>query len=366
MLDCPRCGYDQSAIPPTWTSQCPVEGQCSECGLVFPWRDIFDPMRDIPRWSFEHVPRKKKRTLILAAFRTLLRSMLPWKFWRTVELRWPVRGRRLTVYAIVLSLLGIYTAGILIDLVLAVAEFPGPTIYIRTPTGLQMAQQQAPNSDFPKWYAERFDRAGFGALHAIWNGSVYLLSMPLQFLPLNYQWWAPNWWDHDRVFDRRELYYHWGNVEFNSMAGWTLLLGAFIPIAYLVISDTMSRAKVSAKHHLRTGVYSMVAACFCMLIMLVVLEILCCFSLPGANTPPQWGNPPGMLDADLLYENRGLIWLVFPAGLAVYWGCIGRWYYRIPHPWAVSALLTFAATLATFVITVALLGDLFAFPWIAP
>ncbi|TVQ78751.1 MAG: hypothetical protein EA380_05560 [Phycisphaeraceae bacterium] len=323
-------------------------------------------MHRIPGWSFEHVPRKKKRRLIFALFRTLLRSLLPWKFWRTVELRWPVRKKRLTLYAIVLMLLGIFTAGILIDLALAVTQFPGPGRYIRTQTGSTIRGIYAPATNFPMWYAGRFDPTGVGASHAIWNGSVYLISMPLQFLPLNHQSWAPRWWRSERNFYQSGLYFYWGNEELNSMAGWTLLLGGLIPITYLLVSDTLSKAKVSAQHHLRTGVYSTVAACICMLVMLVVLEIMCCFSLPWVNTSQQPGISPGMLYADVLYRYRGPLWLIIPAALAVYWGCIGRWYYRIPHPWTASVLLTFTSTLMTFVITIGLLGDLFAFPWLAP
>jgi hypothetical protein len=55
-LWCPCCGYDLSALPPTWTSTCPTQGICSECGEHFPWSDIFHPENARTLWLYEYAP----------------------------------------------------------------------------------------------------------------------------------------------------------------------------------------------------------------------------------------------------------------------------------------------------------------------
>lgn len=94
---CPRCGYDLSGhvsawntpSPTAWGSSCPLDGQCSECGLAFAWREVLSPMHAAPAWSFEHgaCPR--------SALATMRRMALPWRFWREMGLHHPVRPKRL-------------------------------------------------------------------------------------------------------------------------------------------------------------------------------------------------------------------------------------------------------------------------------
>ena len=33
-IGCPRCGYDQRGMVESWTLQCPLTGECAECGLA--------------------------------------------------------------------------------------------------------------------------------------------------------------------------------------------------------------------------------------------------------------------------------------------------------------------------------------------
>ncbi|MCH2161240.1 MAG: hypothetical protein MK085_05135 [Phycisphaerales bacterium] len=49
---CPRCGYHFKGILATWTTSCPVDGQCSECGLSFRWWEIFVGDH-VPKWYVE-------------------------------------------------------------------------------------------------------------------------------------------------------------------------------------------------------------------------------------------------------------------------------------------------------------------------
>lgn len=47
---CPRCGYDLRGTIATWMQQCPLEGQCTECGLRFEWRELMSVRFLMPRW----------------------------------------------------------------------------------------------------------------------------------------------------------------------------------------------------------------------------------------------------------------------------------------------------------------------------
>ena len=95
-LACPRCGYDVSGVVPKWTEKCPLEGTCSECGLVYLWVDIFRPERLHPAWSFEHVKRKRVR----AFFRTVIRAFRPASIWREMSISAPIRLGRLAILVI--------------------------------------------------------------------------------------------------------------------------------------------------------------------------------------------------------------------------------------------------------------------------
>ena len=51
-VNCPRCNYSFEGLVSGWKTCCPVDGQCSECGLSFRWRDIFVGDR-LPGWFVE-------------------------------------------------------------------------------------------------------------------------------------------------------------------------------------------------------------------------------------------------------------------------------------------------------------------------
>ena len=108
-LFCPRCGYDVSGVVPTWKEQCPLEGTCSECGLVFVWVKIFRPERLHPAWSFEHVKTKRVR----AWFKTVFIATGPRKLWGEMSMAAPIRAWRLGLMVVVLVLLSHLASGAL-------------------------------------------------------------------------------------------------------------------------------------------------------------------------------------------------------------------------------------------------------------
>lgn len=87
---CPRCTYDLSGQVTTWTDSCPTTGTCSECGLTFEWRLIFNPHLDGLPWFIES---SKPPRLRGAWLRTAMRVLTPWRFWRDVRVEVPIRWR---------------------------------------------------------------------------------------------------------------------------------------------------------------------------------------------------------------------------------------------------------------------------------
>ena len=53
-VSCPRCGYDQHGEMSTWTTGCPLESTCTECGLRIHWAELFDDRLRGPRWCVEY------------------------------------------------------------------------------------------------------------------------------------------------------------------------------------------------------------------------------------------------------------------------------------------------------------------------
>ncbi len=87
---CPRCAYDLQGEVATWTSACPLEGTCPECGIDVHWPALLgDPRRINLPWLFEH-SLKRLRALLATLWRTLLivplwTNLRPWhriSWWR--------------------------------------------------------------------------------------------------------------------------------------------------------------------------------------------------------------------------------------------------------------------------------------------
>src|SRR5687767_11468623 len=96
---CPRCGYDQRGIIATWADACPLDGRCTECGLRFAWAEVIVPAKFEPKWCLEFVPRRR---FVAASLQTLLRSLMPVRFWSQMSMSFPVRWRRLAAYTMLL------------------------------------------------------------------------------------------------------------------------------------------------------------------------------------------------------------------------------------------------------------------------
>lgn len=95
---CPRCAYDLSGIAGTWTDRCPLNGTCSECGLVLRWMDAYFPDRDRVRGLIEHA--RGVRQGAWWSVRTLWLVARPWVFWRRVTMAMTPRLPRVFAWSL--------------------------------------------------------------------------------------------------------------------------------------------------------------------------------------------------------------------------------------------------------------------------
>lgn len=99
---CPRCGYDQRGAVATWSDSCPLEGTCTECGLVFDWSEVLQPHKHRPEWCVEYA--EKLATAPKVAIRTYLLSFRPWRFWKALTMATAICWRRQALYILLLLL----------------------------------------------------------------------------------------------------------------------------------------------------------------------------------------------------------------------------------------------------------------------
>lgn len=205
-LSCPRCGYDVSGVVPTWKESCPLDGTCSECGLKFPWADLFAPDRLHPHWSFEHA--RKKRVLSLLG--TIVRTARPGLLWKQLRLAAPVRPARLAVLVATVALAThLLTAG-------AAAKLYGP---LRWPPGWA-------------WTGTNWART----TGTPWREVCLFLAWPYS----------------------ETLY--WFRVV-GPFSVFLLAWSALAPLPFLVLPKTMAQAQVRRAHLFRGWAYGMVLVC---------------------------------------------------------------------------------------------------------
>lgn len=319
-LECPRCGYDQSAIPPTWTGQCPIEGQCSECGLVYPWRDIYDPVRGIPRWSFEHANRSR---VLLAFFGTLWRAFKPWQYWSSVRLTWPFRWPRLVICFLLMFCLNWLVLGLLTQ-----ASDRSYTYY--------MEYQQHYNA------GHVFGVSRTITVQSNWHGTR-VLSVPslMDFLSgdLFGNWSRSRATLHSVIqYPLPDINLLW--IDWHTVPSFVLLVAILIvmPFCHLPLRITYTRARLRFRHALRSGlVIGIMTLCFwlCVRAGIYVAEIV----------------TSALGTAQIYRSMRASDWMhayllaAFFAWIILNWTCVCRQHFRIRHGFA-CALLSLILALA--------------------
>lgn len=271
---CPRCGYDQSGIVESWTGHCALRGTCSECGLDFRWVEVLRPDAFRIPWFFEHA----RGRLAGRWLGTAIRSLAPWWFWRTLALHHAIFGVRLLGFIATLVVAGY--------LLLCIAS--GTVNFLLASRGDQ--------------WVPSFAVAGSELESGMWAALL-----------------AP---------------------AFLSAIGAEEVFGLFFPVlwsalmalAYLLLGESLGKARVRRAHLGRGLAYTLPAAAVPTLLMLAAW-------LSSAAWWFEFGT--GILV--LASVAAGLAWL---AWLPTAWYCITRWYLRLRHAPAVTILLFIASGLA--------------------
>ncbi|MBC7836036.1 MAG: hypothetical protein H7Y88_13195 [Phycisphaerales bacterium] len=99
--ECPRCGYDQAGHIATWSTACPVRGECSECGLQFNWADVLSEQRRLLPGFVEHARGVRQR--FLWAWVTWSWTLIPNRFWSRVRMHHAPRNRRALVWLVIVT-----------------------------------------------------------------------------------------------------------------------------------------------------------------------------------------------------------------------------------------------------------------------
>ncbi|MCA9299466.1 MAG: hypothetical protein KDA28_10385 [Phycisphaerales bacterium] len=272
-LRCPRCAYDLSWMPGQWTTSCPVEGRCTECGLTFEWPILMNPSLVAPTWFCEHPLRRPR----YGVWRTFARVLRPNPFWTSVPIEVPVKLLPLS-----LGLAGCLLVSYLLVGLMVVQDEVG------LPPRLLYLEQALLDPLLPmraEWFFGRFSRE--------------LLAMLLAWISM--------------------------------------------PLVFMVLPISISRARVSTRQLLRPVTYSGVA----LPMFVAVFWVAVIFNdAPGQAMPNLW--------IDMYVVRIWAHWLVL-LWLGVFWwrACA---YLRLDHPrWIALAMTTIAFLVGLVAISMHLL-----------
>lgn len=288
---CPRCGYDLRGQIASWTDHSPLQGICPECGLQFHWTHILHPTRSVPRWSIEHGPKFRIR----AAISTFFRSLWPWTFWKAVRIEQPIRPKRLVVYT----------------LLIAVAVhlcFAGAGIGTVARTQYQWMTWTTPNSQIDLYAYAR------SVLEQVWPVLIWPYSS------MYYGAFSPVRFSHHPVL--------WG----------VPIVLAFIPFCFLLLPQSMRKARIRKAHLVRGCVYTISVLPLAALAYAVIFQFT-----------PLWYR--------IHFEP-----MTFPViGITicysiVMWTAIIKDYLRLPHGLGVSLAIHAVAILLSALVLLAVFG----------
>lgn len=291
---CPRCGYDVSGVVDSWTEQCPVEGICSECGLAYGWKYILNPDFHGDPLFVETATRRLMHAMVV----TYRRTLLPWRFWSWVKLEYTFNPRRMVICVAACALV-IWLLGSTTFLALNTATF-----YVHGPMAISR-----------------------------WGPWIYSLNDVLLFTlwPDVFSWGVPT------LFA----------VQSGAFALWMALM----PLTFLILGDTMARAKARWFHVVRIGVYQF--SVLPIYWLLCLLEPQLEYWIQGIVMSAQVRQPQGSALIQVVMTTLGLIIFCCTVGapvlwIVIWWGLASKRYLRIRHPWLVAFVMAFTSGLAVF------------------
>ena len=214
-VECPRCGYDVRGVTAGWETSCPIEGKCTECGLMFDWGTVLGPVTAGLEWCVEFATAKAR---VRAVLKTWRRALRPGRFFGSIQMIFRLAPRRLLLF---------------FACMLVAAHLP-------------VAATQT-------WLAQREWRQG--ARFAIQPPAFALVAARTVFLPWSSEaTWGPLGRTGVRCDSPRDL-----NEQIAVPLAW--LAGAIAVIAappalLLMLPISMRLARVRPRHLLRVGAYN--------------------------------------------------------------------------------------------------------------
>ena len=82
-MHCPRCGYDLAGMVASWSTSCPLQCTCTECGFEIDLSEL-NARGDVPDWFVAAAPGARGWIRRLPG--TMLRMTVPFWPWRTLKL----------------------------------------------------------------------------------------------------------------------------------------------------------------------------------------------------------------------------------------------------------------------------------------
>lgn len=288
---CPRCGYDQSGHTATWGESCPLRGLCPECGLEFWWSSVLGESARVG-WLSESdrgagaADTGRKRQW----WKTSWRALRPRRFWGAIDLATPMRRGRLLRFALLWALLVHGACGAVGAGYLVFDRFVVRVYWGNAPWREIAAAALRPFAAFPR---------------------VFYAEMPL-------------WW----------------------MLFVPLTVCGVTPVVFLLIGETLSRAKVRRRHMLRGVCY---VAPWCVLSSLILPIV---FSTVAGAERYGWLSGVRLYDRpeNAMFISMGVVLLA----QVWWWRCFAREYLRIRHSWGVAVAAVTVAGLVVMIVLVSM------------
>lgn len=357
-IDCPRCGYDMRGVIASWRESCPLEGVCSECGYAFAWGYRAE-VRYEPKWGVEF--GNDPGEFSHRALGTLIRSILPWRLWREMSLRFPLRRRRLVAYGMLqlLPLLMLYViaqsfGAILLHtrtvIELEAQYYDLPARIARAEAfqrSIERGESFMPNrtrSEQLAFAQEQVDRVkGMVGQTPATNISYAGAIVRAIVFPLGKKsgvtmsdgsaYPGPRSAARVARLPLSKPHHRWYIDKANEaatrlLAAWSIVV--LVPVLLLLVTRVHLQPRVRGAHLLRISVYGLFVPVGMTLLWIGVYVTGLAWPLYA------WSIPHGL---------HTLATWAFPLTLWLWWWAAGARYLKLPHAWLITGLFTLLASL---------------------
>lgn len=303
---CPRCGYDQSGTVASWDRAdplaCPLRGVCTECGLEFRWGDLLSLKLGRTSRFYEVAEWRLRRSFLITAWRALT----PWSFWRWALMEYAVNWVRM---ALVVGCATFFAHA-------CASAFRALAIYA-------LDENPIIWTFYSRW------RGGGGSLWSGWDGWDRRVYWALTMLwPLGDGIGFPGW------------------TAFTPLSLLAVLAAMFMPLTFLLLPDSLPKARVRRSHLVRIWAYGLIA-------LPVVVSLTDVVVWAGDRA---WGL---IVESDSMEYSLGIYtfaeirwWILLGLvclWLLAWWGVACRRYLRLPHSRAVAPVMLFVSLLLSLV-----------------